>query len=43
MYIKSSNKPRGGLLNFGPSGGQEEGGLEGGLLERGAYLKFFDR
>ena len=30
-YRKSSNKPPGGLLNFGPSGGG------------GAYLKFFDR
>ena len=33
-YRESSNKPPGGLLNFGPSGGG--GGLisEGGLLER---------
>ena len=36
IYRKSSNKPPGGLLNFGPSRG-------GGLLEKGAYLKFFDR
>ena len=41
-YHKSSNKPPGGLLN---SVHLEGGGLirEGGLLERGAYLKFFDR
>ena len=38
MYHKDSNKPP----NFGPS---VEGGLNGeeGLLERGAYLKFFDK
>ena len=38
MYIvKALISPQGGLLYFGPP----EGGR--GLLERGAYLKFFDR
>ena len=41
-YRKSSNKSRGGLLNFGPSGGGWGWGVV--LIREGeAYLKFFNK
>ena len=43
-HHKSSNNPLGGLLIFGPSGGEGVLIWEGGLLERGeTYLKSFYR
>ena len=46
-YRKSSNTPEGvgggGLLNFEPSGRDLIRGGGGGLLERRAHLRFFDR